>query len=64
MDYLLGPGLMNHLVVPMMKQAEADLARLAGSFSKAHGAHLTAVSSAPASPLKKFVARPGRWVRT
>lgn len=42
-DYLLGPGLMNHLVVPMMKQAEADLARLAGSLSKAHGAHLTAV---------------------
>ena len=42
-DYLLGPGLMNHLVVPMMKQAEADLARLAGSLSKAHGAHLTAI---------------------
>ena len=42
-DYLLGPGLMNHLVVPMMKQAEADLAHLAGRLSNAHGAHLTAV---------------------
>lgn len=42
-DYLLGPGLMNHLVVPMMKQAEADLARVAGSLSKTHGAHPSAV---------------------
>ena len=42
-DYLLGRGLMNHLVVPMMKQAEADLARLAGRLSKAHGAQLSAV---------------------
>ena len=42
-DYLLGRGLMNHLVVPMMKQAKADLARMAGSLNQTHGAHLSAV---------------------
>ena len=42
-NYLLGPGLMNHLVVPMMKQAEADLAGVAGSLSKNHGARLSVV---------------------
>ncbi len=42
-DYLLGPGLMNHLVVPMMKQAEANLARVAGNLSKVHGTRLSAV---------------------
>lgn len=42
-DYLLGRGLMNHLVVPMMKQAKADLARMARSLNQAHGAHLSAI---------------------
>ena len=42
-DYLLGRGLMNHLTVPMMKQAEANLARMAGRLDKTNGAHTSAI---------------------
>lgn len=33
-DYLLGSGLMNETIVPLMKQTEADLERIAGGLSK------------------------------
>ena len=42
-DYLLGPELMNHTIVPLMKQAEADLEHLAGSLSKSTEVNISAV---------------------
>ena len=42
-DYLLGRELMNEAIVPLMKQAEADLERMAGSLSKSTGVNLSAV---------------------
>jgi nucleotide-binding universal stress UspA family protein len=43
MDYLLGRELMNHTIVPLMKQAEADLEHLAGSLNKSTGVNISAV---------------------
>jgi nucleotide-binding universal stress UspA family protein len=42
-DYLLGRELMNEAIVPLMKQAEADLERMAASLSKSTGVNLSAV---------------------
>jgi len=42
-DYLLGPELMNQTTVPVMKQAEADLERMAGELGEASGVKATAV---------------------
>lgn len=42
-DYLLGRELMSHTIVPLMKQAEADLARIAASLSKSTGLNVSAV---------------------
>lgn len=44
-DYLLGSGLMNETIVPLMKQAEADLEQMAGSLSKSTGVNVSAVVS-------------------
>jgi nucleotide-binding universal stress UspA family protein len=43
MDYLLGRELMNHTIVPLMKQAEADLERLAASLRKSAKVSVSAV---------------------
>ena len=43
-DYLFGRKLMNETIVPLMKQAEADLERLAASLSKSTGLNLSAVA--------------------
>jgi nucleotide-binding universal stress UspA family protein len=42
-DYLLGRELMNEMITPLMKQAEADLERMAGSLRKATGVNVSAV---------------------
>ncbi len=42
-DYLLGRGLMNETIAPMIKQAEADLGRIAEDLSKATRVNATAV---------------------
>ena len=42
-DYLLGRGLMNETIVPLMKQAEADLDGMARSLSKSTGVNVSAV---------------------
>ena len=42
-DSLLGRELMNETIVPMMKQAEADLERMAAELSKATGVKATSV---------------------
>ena len=42
-DYLLGRELMSHTMVPLMKQAEADLERLAGSLRKSTEGNISAV---------------------
>jgi len=42
-DYLLGRELMNETIVPMMKQGEADLERMAEDLGKATGVKATAV---------------------
>ena len=42
-DYLLGRELMNHTIVPLMKQAEADLERMAVSLSKSTKVSVSAV---------------------
>ena len=44
-DYLLGSGLTNETLVPLMKQAEADLEQMAGSLSKSNGPKVSAVVS-------------------
>ena len=44
-DYLLGRGLMNETIVPLMKQAEADLEQMAGRLSKSTGLKVSAVVS-------------------
>jgi nucleotide-binding universal stress UspA family protein len=41
-DYILGRELMNKTITPLMKQAEADLKRMAGRLSKATGANISA----------------------
>jgi nucleotide-binding universal stress UspA family protein len=42
-DYLLGRELMNETITPLMKQAEADLERMAASLSKSTGVNVSAV---------------------
>ena len=42
-DYLLGRELMNETITPLMKQAEADLDRIAGSLRKSTGVNMSAV---------------------
>jgi len=42
-DYVLGRELMNETITPLMKQAEAELKRMAGSLSKSTGANVSAV---------------------
>jgi universal stress protein A len=42
-DYLLGRELINETIVPLVKQAEADLGRLAGSLSQSTGVNISAV---------------------
>jgi len=42
-DYLLGRELMSHLVVPMLKQAEAELEHLAGGLRKTTGTNISVV---------------------
>ena len=44
-DYLLGRGLMNEAITPLMKQAEADLEQMAVSLSKSTGVNVSAVVS-------------------
>jgi nucleotide-binding universal stress UspA family protein len=41
-DYLLGRGLMNETIVPLMKQAEADLDGMARSLCKSTGVNMSA----------------------
>jgi nucleotide-binding universal stress UspA family protein len=43
MDYLLGRELMNHTIMPLMKQAEAELERIAASLSKSTKVRVSAV---------------------
>ncbi len=42
-DYFLGYGLINKMLVPLMKQAEADLEQMAGGLSKSTGLNVSAV---------------------
>ena len=42
-DYLLGGELMNHTIVPLMKQSEADLEGIASGLSQSTGVNLSAV---------------------
>ncbi|MCX6905712.1 MAG: universal stress protein [Verrucomicrobia bacterium] len=42
-DYLVGRELMSHTIIPLIKQAEADLNRLAGSLRKKTGLNISAV---------------------
>ena len=44
-DYLLGQELASHTIVPLMKQAEADLEQMAGSLRKSNGPKVSAVVS-------------------
>ena len=44
-DYLLGRELMNQMLVPSMKQAEADLEQMAGGLSKSTGLNVSVVVS-------------------
>jgi universal stress protein A len=41
-DYLLGRELTSHTIIPLMKQAEADLGRAAADLSKSFGMKITA----------------------
>jgi nucleotide-binding universal stress UspA family protein len=42
-DYFLGGELMNHLITPLLKQAEADLEHLAARLTKSTGVKASAV---------------------
>ena len=42
-DYLLGPELMNETIIPLMKQGEDVLERMAGNLGKSTGLRVSAV---------------------